>query len=215
METQLPKNETRVCPCDLAGFCSERTDEEIIEFVKVNKECYALIVQRYEARLARYIRRISSVPKESVEDILQTVFVKAYANIDSFDTRKGFSSWIYGITHNETINHWRKNKRASSEISLDSNEFLKNVIPDKRDLGAEVSQKIDGQKMKELLGRISPHHRDALQLRYMEEFSYREISKKMKKPVGTVGTLINRGKKILQEELIKTGFSIGISQRTN
>lgn len=207
MKKEAIKNETQICPCELAEFCQKRTDEEIIEFVKKNKECYALLVERYEAKLTRYIARITGAPKESIEDILQIVFLKVYENLNAFDDKNKFSPWIYRIAHNEAVNFWRKNKKRNSTISLDANEFLKNSIVDRQDIAYEVAQKIDGRIVSEMFEKINQEQRQALDMRFRGELSYGEIAAKLKKPIGTVGTLINRGKKMLRQELESIGFS--------
>jgi RNA polymerase sigma-70 factor, ECF subfamily len=211
MKTKLQEKATTTCPCDLVGFCGKQTDEEIIEFVKVNKECYALLVGRYEAKLARYIKRISNVTNESVEDILQTVFLKTYININSFDSTNKFSTWIYRITHNETVNYWRKNAKGKASISFDENEFLKNSIADSRDMEREINQKLDGIRLTEVLGKLQEPQREAIDMRFNGQLSYQEIAEKLGKPIGTIGTLINRGKRMLQEELQKIGLSPGMT----
>lgn len=195
------------CPCELSGFCGKQTDEEIIEYAKVNKECFALLVERYEDKLGRYIKRISNMTKESIEDVLQSVFLKTYINLNSFDNRNKFSTWIYRIAHNETVNYWRKNSKGNHSVSLDENDFWKNIIPDTRDMGFEVAQRIDGDKVRLALENLVGNQKEALSLRFFEQLDYQEIANKLGKPIGTVGTLINRGKKVLQEELIKMGFS--------
>jgi RNA polymerase sigma-70 factor, ECF subfamily len=211
MKTKLQENVARVCPCDLAEFCGKQNDEEIIEYVKANKECYALLVGRYEEKLTRYVKRISNVTKESIEDILQSVFLKTYVNLNSFDDRNKFSTWIYRITHNETVNYWRKNARGKISVSFDENEFLKNTIADTRDMEKEISKKLDGIRVMEVVGKLQEPQREAIEMRYRGQLSYQEIAKKMGRPIGTIGTLINRGKKILQEELQKIDLSPGIT----
>jgi RNA polymerase sigma-70 factor (ECF subfamily) len=211
METKFQKNEGKSCPCDLAGFCGKQTDEEIVEFMKVNKECYAFLVERYETKLTRYIKRISGSTKESVEDILQSVFLKTYLNINSFDKGKKFSTWIYRIAHNETVNYWRKNVKGGFHISLDENEFLKNTIADSKDTEKEIVRRLDGIRVTEALGKLQEPQREAIDMRYNGQLSYQEIASKLGKPIGTIGTLINRGKKMLQEELQKIDLSPGMT----
>jgi RNA polymerase sigma-70 factor, ECF subfamily len=212
MKTQLQTKAPTTCPCDLAEFCGKQSDEEIIEFVKENKECYAILIERYEEKLTQYVKRISNMTKESIEDILQSVFLKTYVNLNSFDDRNKFSTWIYRITHNETVNYWRKNTRGKTSVSFDENEFLKNTIPDSRDMEKEIVQKLDGLRVAEVLRKLQEPQRKAIDLRYNGQLSYQEISAKLGKPIGTIGTLINRGKKMLQEELQKNDLSLGLTR---
>lgn len=195
------------CPCDLSEFCGLQTDQEIVAYVKENKECYRLLIERYEDKLRRYVRRISGVSSESVEDIVQELFMKVYINLNSYDPNKSFSSWIYRIAHNETINYWRKNKRKSEMVvSLESDSALGN-ISDGRDTGEEVYGKINGGVVLSALEDLDEKYRNAVMMKYAEEASYREISEKLDIPIGTVGTLISRGKKMLREHLESGGFS--------
>ncbi|HLM83954.1 MAG TPA: RNA polymerase sigma factor [Candidatus Bathyarchaeia archaeon] len=196
-----------VCPCELSEFCGRQSDQEIVQYVRENKECYRLLIERYQDKLARYVRRISGVSSESVEDIVQDVFLKVYVNLNGYDAAKPFSSWIYRIAHNETINYWRKNKRKNDlVVSMDSESALGN-IRDGRDVEKEVFGKINGRLALNALANVNERYRDALVMNHIEEASYREISEKLDIPIGTVGTLISRGKKILREHLERGGFS--------
>jgi RNA polymerase sigma-70 factor, ECF subfamily len=196
-----------VCPCELSEFCSRQSDQEIVAYVKENKECYRLLIDRYQDKLTRYVRRISGVPIESIEDIVQDVFLKVYINLNSYDSDKSFSSWIYRIAHNETINYWRKNKRRNeSVVSLESESTLAN-LHDGRNIEAEVFGKMNGGLALEALENITGKYRDAIEMNHLQEASYREISEKLEVPIGTVGTLISRGRKMLREHLEAGGFS--------
>jgi len=196
-----------VCPCELSEFCSRQSDQEIVAYVKENKECYRLLIEKYEDKLTRYVRRISGVSVESVEDIVQDVFLKVYINLNSYDPEKQFSSWIYRIAHNETINFWRKNRRKNEMVvSLESESALGN-LRDGRNVESEVFGRINGRAALSALENISGRYRDAIVMNHLEEASYREISEKLNVPIGTVGTLISRGKKLLREHLERSGFS--------
>lgn len=197
----------QVCPCELSEFCGGRTDREVIEYVKVNKECYRFLIDRYEEKLRRYVRRISGVAHESVEDIVQDVFLKVYINLNAYDPEKSFSSWIYRIAHNETINFWRKNKKKNEMVvSLENESTLLNMR-DNRNMEEEIYGRINGARVAEVLQSIGGKYRDAIEMNQLQEASYREISEKLDIPIGTVGTLISRGKKLLREHLERSGFS--------
>jgi len=76
------------------------------------------VVEKYEQKLMKYILRITSVDKEDAENILQEVFIKAYRNINSYNAKYSFSSWIYRIAHNHSLDFYRKYKNKL-KVSLD------------------------------------------------------------------------------------------------
>ena len=92
------------------NLCDNTTDEQLLELAKTNEQAFACLVDRYEKKLLSYIMRISNVNLQEAEDILQDAFIKAYTNINDFDSKLKFSSWMYRITHNEVISAYRKRK---------------------------------------------------------------------------------------------------------
>lgn len=172
-----------------------KTDEELVGLAKTSPDFYFFLVDRYENKILRYIGRITNFPREIVEDLGQEIFLKAYENINDFDENLKFSSWLYRIARNHTISYWRKNKRQQGVLSWDENENLKNVLESNEDLVADLDNKIVGGRIKETLELIKPIYSEVLVLKYVEGKDYQEISDIIKKPIGTVGTLILRAKK--------------------
>jgi len=200
--------------CGKKKICEKKADEEVIEMTKKDKQCYGCLVERYEEKIIRYVKRISGVSDETAEDITQNIFLKVYINLNAFDPKLKFSSWLYRIAHNETINYWRRNKRRKeAKISWDDNEALRNVIKDKKDTEQEVYQKITNEKLLEAINRLDKKYQDVILLNYLEGQSYQEIADILKKPMGTVGTLINRAKLKLVEELKKAGVGKHVANK--
>jgi len=89
----------------------DKTDEELVRLVLKNKtEVFDVLARRYEKKLLRYGRKFL-YNYENIEDVVQSVFIKAYINIKSFNSSRKFSPWIYRIAHNEFINIIKKKKR--------------------------------------------------------------------------------------------------------
>jgi RNA polymerase sigma-70 factor (ECF subfamily) len=86
------------------------SDEELVEQIrKSDRELYAIIIKRYQEKLLRYANNL--IKDESrASDAVQESFIKAFINLNSFNTKKKFSSWIYRIVHNETLNIIKKYK---------------------------------------------------------------------------------------------------------
>ena len=170
------------------------SDEQIVDKVRQgDNESYSEIVKRYKDKLLRYIRRLSYNSNEA-EDILQDVFIKAYKNLYSFNIKKKFSSWIYRIAHNETINHIKKNKREKAvmvEIDFD--------VADKIDLNKELISKDLKKELSGYISKLKLKYRESIILHYFEEKSYEEISDILRIPTSSVGTLIHRAKKKLKK----------------
>jgi RNA polymerase sigma-70 factor (ECF subfamily) len=75
----------------------------------------------------KYIRRITNVDLEEAENILQEVFIKAYTKINSYNKKYSFSSWIYRIAHNHTIDYFKKNKNKQT-INFETDDENVNLL---------------------------------------------------------------------------------------
>ncbi|XLQ20416.1 MAG: RNA polymerase sigma factor [Candidatus Moraniibacteriota bacterium] len=172
-----------------------KTDIELVSLTKKDPAVFGIIMERYESRFMAYIKRISAVTNEEAEDILQDSFLKAYQNLNSFDDKLAFSSWMYRIVHNETISAWRKNKSRPQGNSIQvDDEFFERVI-DSHDVIKNIDDEFMIDKMKDVFIQMDDKYREVLVLKFIEDKSYDEISDILKKPPGTVATHINRAKK--------------------
>lgn len=177
----------------------ELTDEQLVVVVRTeDKEAYGEIIRRYQVKLAHYLRKFINHSAE-LEDVLQDVFIKAYRNLNSFNTNQKFSSWIFRVTHNEAINNIKK--RKNEKLILDEHEW--EVADEKINLSREVDRVISKEQIISALGKIKEKYREPIILFFFEEKSYEEISDILKIPTSTVGTLISRGKNSLKEFLKK------------
>ena len=175
---------------------SRLSDEQVIEVVRdKDKEMYAEIIKRYQIKLLRYASYIMG-DEHMGADAVQEGLIKAYVNINGFDTKKRFSSWIYRIVHNEAMNVLKKRKslqRMDDQIEFDSgvnleDGFIKNEMVNHTHHCLEL---------------MPIMYREPLSLFYLEEKSYGEISDILRIPVGTVGTRVNRAKGIMKKLCLK------------
>ncbi|WP_456442911.1 RNA polymerase sigma factor [Caldithrix abyssi] len=179
------------------------SDNELVQLSLKDKDSFYYIVQRYGPKILRYIKRTTNVSQEDAEDILQEVFIKVYRNLNSYKPYLPFSSWIYRIAHNEVINHYHKTKthKEMSRLNIESEDVksLVEAIQDDGDVQQKVISLENAEKIKEMLAELPAKYREVLILRYLEEKSYNEISDILRKPPGSVATLINRAKSRLQK----------------
>lgn len=168
-----------------------------------DSEKYAQIIERYQGKLFVYVFRLVG-NREEAEDLLQDVFIKTYRNLNSFDVERKFSSWIYRIAHNEAVNYIKR-KSLKRFIPWESIVSIKDKLESSTssEEGADEKwlRKETSQEVEKALLKLPLKYRQVLTLRYYSDKSYEEISEILGRPVNTVGTLINRAKKKLAEEL--------------
>ena len=178
-------------------------DRELVAAALRDRNSFALIVRRYEPQLSRYLRRLLGWSSQSTEDVLQEVFVKVYLNLNDYDRARPFSPWIYRIAHNEAMSFLRKRRAEPYMISGEEGMLLLDRMLD----GFDVQEAIDRSRLEEWvrteIGKMDPKYRSALVLRYLEEKDYKEIAEILRVPMGTVATLINRGRKRMRRNLEK------------
>ncbi len=171
---------------------SKLPDEQLVKYIRENdKEAYAEIIGRYKKKLIRYAVYLTG-DDEKAADVVQDAFIKAYINLNGFDIKKKFSSWIYRIVHNEAMDNLRKDYKETiltDDFQFDSgvnleNEFIKKELKDKAD---------------HCLKQIPVIYREPLSLYFLEDKSYDEISDILRIPIGTVGTRINRAKVFMKK----------------
>lgn len=174
------------------------TDEEIVSLVRREPAFFGHIVERYEEKLGRYITRLGVRLPEDRQDVLQEVFIKVYKNINAFNTNLSFSSWIYRIAHNEAINWYRKrNVRPEGHLVDDGETILGFLSNHEEGSEAQFDRSLNAKELGRALEQIDQKYQDVLILRFFEHKEYDEISDILQIPIGSVGTLIHRGKKQL------------------
>jgi RNA polymerase sigma-70 factor (ECF subfamily) len=189
MDSILRKKETE----------AEKSDRELLALVPENKDFFGVLIRRYEKRIMNYLRRVGGGTDEEREDMAQNIFLKAYVYLNSFRQDENFSSWLFGIAHNECIDHWRKGKKHKAVVSLEANTELAAVLKSSENLGEDLERKWDSEAVKRTVGAVPFKYREVLVLRFLEDKSYEEMARILRKPVSTVGTLVRRAKSLFKE----------------
>lgn len=179
---------------------TELSDEELVKLVQEGEDdAYSHVVERYQRKIYAYIMRLTN-HRDEAHDIAQDVFLKAYKNLHRFDTERKFSSWVYRIAHNESVNWLKKNTRVKME-SIDVREENGRQVVSAVDVEEEYMQREDSKMIRSSINKLPAKYREVMELRYLKQFSYEEISSELEKPINTVGTLISRAKKKLASNL--------------
>lgn len=168
------------------------SDEEIVEKIRsVDQDFFAEIIERYQNKLLRYSNSLVN-NEDYASHIVQDAFIKAFVNLNGFDSKKKFSSWIYRIVHNETMNMIKKNKKEV--LILDDFDFSSD-----EDILKDFEQKELTANVEKCLKNMPLLYSEPLSLFYLDEKSYEDISDILRIPIGTVATRISRAKNLMKK----------------
>lgn len=187
----------------------QKKDAELVAEALKDAEAFGPIVERYEEKLLRYVRRFTGLSKQCCEDVVQEGFLKIYRNLNGFNPEMQFSSWAYRIAHNEAINYLRKNKQNVAPLETDDEEMgdLLDVLHADVDIVKDASKGELRKAVQEVLYEMPVKYREVLVLRYLEDLDYTSMGDVLKKSVGTIGTLLNRAKERFKRTAQKKNYS--------
>ncbi|MEN9943862.1 MAG: hypothetical protein RLZZ91_1863 [Bacteroidota bacterium] len=145
---------------------------------------------------------------DDAEDLTIETFSKAFKRLDQYTPQFAFSTWLFKIASNHSIDFIRKKriKAVSIDQGFSNEDGESYVIPVKEDsLDPEESMQKDErvQRMRDVVEKLKPRYKRLVELRYFEEKSYEEISEILELPLGTVKAQLFRARDFMFE-LMKT-----------
>jgi RNA polymerase sigma-70 factor (ECF subfamily) len=186
------------------------TDIEIINIIlHGNKDKFQLLVEKYQSMVFRTSMGFLH-DKDDADDLTQEVFIQAYQSLNIFKGDAAFSTWIYRIAINASLNRVRKN--SSSPIlnrleSLFDSGKGKEISLHAYDIGDPESILIRAEKSKwiqDALDSLPENQRTAIVLSKYDDLSQKEIAEIMKITEGAVEALMQRAKANLRARLTST-----------
>ncbi|MEM9404923.1 MAG: sigma-70 family RNA polymerase sigma factor [Acidobacteriota bacterium] len=189
----------------------DRSDSELIRAsVEGSEEAFSFLVDRYRRPLFSVVVRMVRDPTIA-EDLCQEAFVKAHRALATFDTKRKFSSWLFKIGHNTTIDYLRKFKPPTQPLETDDDDrrSLSETLIDEATLSPDlgvVGSEI-GEALERCLRELRPKYSEALVLRFVEGLSYQEIADVTGDALGTVKTNIHRARKELARLMEDQGWT--------
>lgn len=172
--------------------------------VSGNEQAFAKLLQRYRRPVYHMIlKMVRNV--DDAEDLTIESFAKAFKNLSRFKKDFTFSTWLFRIATNNTIDHIRKKKLNTLSIeNTYTNANGETISLDLEDMGALNPHEIAIRAQKEELiqifvGMLPPKYQRLVRLRYFSELSYEEIAKTIEAPLGTVKAQLHRARELLYD----------------
>ena len=182
----------------------EKERELINKAQKGDDLSFKRLVDKYKSQVGGLAYRMVG-DYEDAKDISQNVFIKTYQNLNRFDTKKRFSTWLYRIAMNASIDVLRKYRRHK----IDRLDNLVGQLSDTRDNTEEVfNNTLIGWAVGDTLDSLNEKQRSVFVLRDIEGLNIKEISQITQMPQATVRWYLHRARAKLKGELIKRHPSI-------
>jgi len=167
-----------------------------------NLEAFGLLVERYQNRLYKIVRRF--VPNhEDADDLIQETWMQAFRALSSFREEAGFYTWLYRIALNLTINFLRKQKKEKQRESYEVWEKGPEEISGKKLMAAEDDPGLYElkEKIEMAIKKLPLPYRSAFILVTQEGLNYRQVAKILGCSENTVAWRMFKARQKLQKEL--------------
>jgi len=185
-----------------------KTDAELVaSALRGSQDSYRELVRRFERPVYSLVVRMVQDPA-AAEDLAQEVFVKAFRRLETFDPKWKFSSWLFKIAHNTTIDHLRRGTPDTVPLETEANGSLAAVLADEtvEDPGAAAERRDLGRSLEKAIALLRPDYRQAVLMFYVHGASYQEICEVTGQPLGTVKTNLHRARKELAQAMTGLGW---------
>lgn len=188
------------------GFSNKALEDfNLIDRAVLDKDqqAYATLMKRYKKAVYFMILKMIR-DADDAEDLTMEAFAKAFKNLDRFKKDYTFSTWLFRIATNNTIDFIRKKKlktmSLNNTLSDDSGNAVTIDIEDDDNNPQDVyirTQRIEMVRI--FVDKLPAKYRKLVQLRYFDELSYEEIAQELEKPLGTVKAQLHRSRELLFE----------------
>lgn len=185
---------------------TDKEKEYISDLIKQAREgkqlAFSKLYERFKRPLYYVINRIAA-NKDAADDILSMTFVKAFTKLDSYVDDISFELWLKTIAINTSIDYIRRNKKDSKLYWLDDDENCTIQLKSTADYSPEEDYifKETDSRLNEAMNRLRYKYRHVLELRTVQNLSYKDISEQLGLSESQVKTLLNTAREKLKQLL--------------
>lgn len=154
-------------------------------FLTGNQKGFDTLYKKYEKSLFSYILKYTH-NREAAEDVFQKTWFKAIRGLRDYKEQGSFGSWIFGIAHNNCIDHFRKNskKQIDDNISEQGIDILENKIAINPE--TQLVQKEGRNQLKQAIQELPEEQKQVVLLRLYGGLPFKEIAEKCECSINTV-----------------------------
>jgi RNA polymerase sigma-70 factor (ECF subfamily) len=155
------------------------------------------LIEQYQHRLLRYLVHLTG-KRELAEDLFQETWIRVLERGHYYDGRREFSTWLYAVARNLTIDYLRRKSPVSLDGLMEEEDRATFEPADSRPAAWELmAQSEQAERINAALAGIPAECREAIVLRFQDDLALQEIADVTGAPVGTVKSRLYRGLSML------------------
>lgn len=179
---------------------ADRSDEQLVDAARSgDAAAMDALLRRHYDRVHAVCRRIAGSTRDA-DDAAQEAMIRVVRNLDKFDGRSAFGTWVYRIATNTALDELRRRKRRPQLHVVDDDDDGPREAADPL-ADRQVDAVADRMAIDEALADLPEEFRAPVVMRDVGDLDYAEIASALDVPIGTVKSRIARGRKMLVEQL--------------
>jgi RNA polymerase sigma-70 factor (ECF subfamily) len=167
-----------------------------------NEKAFAFLLERYRKSLyAMILKMVRNL--DDAEDLTIETFAKAFKNLHRFDAQFAFSTWLFKIGTNHTIDFLRHKKLKTYSLSNPLSDgkgdsFTIDVASYDRNPEQDMLRNQSHENLREIVSQLPAKYQTLVRMKYFEELSIEEIQKQIDIPINTIKIQLFRARNLIQ-----------------
>ena len=183
----------------------------ILQAKNGDQRAYEQLMNLYSKSIYFEIRKLVR-NEEQANDLMMESMAKAFEQLEQYEPKFAFSTWLKRVSINHTIDSLRKGSLSTVSIDgvVDQYGELQdfNLATDTRNPAEELEQNERVEAIRIYVSELKGMYKELITLRYFKELSYAEIARKTALPEGTVKARLHRAKGMLQNIISDSQFAV-------
>jgi len=190
---------------------AKRDYELILKAKNGDQRAYEQLMNLYSKSIFFEIyKRVQN--EELANDLMMESMAKAFEQLEQYEPKHAFSTWLKRVSINHTIDSLRKKSLSTTSIDAISNEYGEiqeyNLKSDVLTPVEEIEKEERIEAIRNFVSELKGIYKELITLRYFKELSYAEIASQTDLPEGTVKTRLHRARGMLEDMIGNSQFSL-------
>lgn len=193
----IPLNLSAIADCEL-----------VARSLRGREDGFNELVRRYQRPIAAYVYRMVG-DYDAALDLTQEVFIKVYSSLGRYRAEFKFSTWIYKIAHNASVDYLRRSSSREQAMTSEVDGEEREMTVMSRKLSPEQEYAVEERRaeIERVVRQLPAVYRELIILRHQHDLSYDEIAEVMSLPLGTVKNRLFRAREMMRQQFVERGIT--------